>query len=106
MQARSTAAQNARREEAARIIAENARVTDDDSRKKRTLAQLDKLDGLIDAALAAKNEARFLRLSAAKERLWKLVQPTAGSLRPSSRQHERRAPLMPVDPPQAPVPPA
>jgi hypothetical protein len=55
----------------------------DDARKEATLLQLDKLDVLINQALDSGNEASFLRLSAAKERLWNLVCPKAGSLRPT-----------------------
>jgi hypothetical protein len=47
---------------------------------------------LIDDALAKRDEERFLKLSSAKERLWKLVQPTAGSLRPGRQQRQQTRP--------------
>jgi len=72
------------KEEAQRAAREAAPIADD-ARKNRTLKQLDLLDGLIDDALAAKDADKFLKLSAAKERLWKLVSPTAGVLRPGKR---------------------
>lgn len=69
----------------------------DDARRDRTLKQLDLLDNLVDAALAAGDADRFLQLSQAKDRLWKLVQPTAGALRPSkSGKSIRSGPLAPV----------
>jgi len=70
------------REKAEREAAARAAVpVTEDARKQATLRQLDALDKLIDAALEAGNEARFLRLSVAKSRLWALVQPTAGVLK-------------------------
>jgi hypothetical protein len=65
----------------------------DDARKQRTLKQLDKLDALIDAALVRGDEDSFLRLTAAKDKLWKLVQPTAGQLRPGRKSPRSSAPL-------------
>jgi hypothetical protein len=103
MAMRSNAAQRARREEHERLTAQAARVTTDDARRTRTLKQLDLLDGLIDDALAKKNTTLFLRLSAAKERLWKLVQPTAGVLKPGKAGGSVRRALTPplsVDPPE------
>jgi hypothetical protein len=58
----------------------------------RTKCQLAALDALIDDSLAKGDEERFLKLSAAKERLWKLVQPTAGSLRPGRQQRQQTRP--------------
>jgi hypothetical protein len=62
----------------------------EDTRKERTLKQLDKLDVLIDRSLNLGNSTQFLKLSAAKERLWKLVQPTAGVLKPARERSSRR----------------
>jgi hypothetical protein len=64
--------------------------TDDETRKQTTLKQIDALDKRINDALDDDDEERFLKLTAAKERLWKLVQPTAGVNKPrqaSSRPH-------------------
>jgi hypothetical protein len=58
----------------------------EDARRTRTLKQLDMLDALIDRALNLGNSDKFLKLSAAKEKIWKLVQPTAGVLRPKKRE--------------------
>ena len=82
------AREKAEREAAARAAAPKT----DDARRNETLKQLDALDGLIDAALDAGEVAKFLRLAAAKERLWKLVQPTAGALRPRSAPAASRQP--------------
>jgi predicted Co/Zn/Cd cation transporter (cation efflux family) len=60
----------------------------DDARKNRTLKQIDKLDKLIDDALVKSDEERFLKLTSAKERLWKLVQPTAGVSKPSRQRSQ------------------
>jgi hypothetical protein len=85
----------------------------DDARKNLTLAQIDKLDLLINNALDNGDEARFLRLTAAKERLWKLVSPTAGVLKPKRRNsggalYEFTGPVgyfpEPQEPPPMPIP--
>jgi hypothetical protein len=69
----------------------------DEARKNRTLKQIDKLDKLIDDALVKADEERFLKLTAAKERLWKLVQPTAGVQKPS-RSRQQPAQVEPLTP--------
>jgi hypothetical protein len=91
MARRATASRLARiaREKAEGVTRAAAPVTED-ARKRATLRQLDKLDLLIDAALEAGEKNDFLRLSAAKERLWKLVQPTAGTFRPRQPKDSRR----------------
>lgn len=86
----------AQAEELARLCQKPA---NDESRKATTLKQIDALDKLIDNALEDEDEERFLKLTAAKERLWKLVQPTAGVLK-SSRSRSHQAPLEPVPTPQ------
>lgn len=85
--------------------------TSDDARKALTLSQIDKLDVLINAALDKQDADLFLRLSSAKERLWKLVSPTAGVMRPNKRGSgdSRRPSIAPVasdQTPQAPADPA
>jgi IDEAL domain len=62
----------------------------DDARRNRTLIQIDRLDALIDAALDQKDGRAFVQLAKAKTDLWKLVQPTAGQLKPSARQTRRQ----------------
>jgi hypothetical protein len=78
----------------------------EDARKERTLKQLDKLDVLIDRALNLGQAGQFLKLSSAKQRLWKLVQPTAGVLKPARERASRRGGVaIPLgDAPQAPAP--
>lgn len=73
--------------------AEKAAVITDDARKDKTLSQINALDKWIDESLAECDEERFLKLTAAKERLWKLVQPTAGVNKPGrSRRPEPPTP--------------
>ena len=91
---KSNAIQKARREEFARLSALATRATDDYTRKARVLKQIDIL--LADMELAKSFQMRA-KISAALERLWKLVQPTAGALRPG--RGSRRA-----DAPEAPMP--
>ena len=79
------------------------RPNDDETRKATTLRQIDGVDKLINNALDDEDEERFLKLTAAKERLWKLVQPTAGVMRPG-RGKERRAAPIASPTPQAPGP--
>jgi len=74
-----------REKEEAERAAREAAPTTDDARRERTLKQLDLLDKMIDDSLAAGSAKLFLQLSAAKERLWKLVSPTAGVLKPGKR---------------------
>ena len=102
---RSRLARIAREREAAAAASRAAAPTTDDTRKQATLRQLDKLDVLIDAALDAGKESQFLRLTAAKERLWRLVQPTAGVAKPSRPRPARPAgwDVDPLATPQEPV---
>ena len=69
--------------QAAELARLNPKPTDDQARKETTLIQIDKLDQLINRALERKDDDLFLRLATAKEKLWKLVQPTAGVMKPS-----------------------
>jgi uncharacterized protein YpiB (UPF0302 family) len=73
----------------------------DEARKKMTLRQIDSLDARINNALDEDDEERFLKLTAAKERLWKLVQPTAGVNKPG--RSRRPEPPMPSPKPQEPT---
>ena len=102
---RSRLARIAREREAAAAAMRAAAPATDDTRKQATLRQLDKLDVLIDAALDAGKESQFLRLTAAKERLWRLVQPTAGVAKPSRPRPARPAgwDVDPLAAPQEPV---
>jgi transposase-like protein len=66
----------------------------EDSRKERVMKQLDKLDEMLDAC---KEPKMFIQLTAAKERLWNLVFPKPGSLRPKQSRQER-ASIQPIQP--------
>ena len=59
-------------------ISRESKPDPDDARKNKTLVQIDKLDKMIDKALAIDDREAFLELADAKQKLWKLVQPTAG----------------------------
>ena len=77
----------------------NERSKPDDARKEMTLRQIDRLDKLIGSALDADDANLFLKLAAAKEKLWKLVQPTAGVSHPG-RSKRAEAPIaMPINTP-------
>ncbi len=78
-------------------------ITDDETRKKRVLKQIDLLLTAMEAATDIKER---LRVGAALERLWKLVQPTAGALRPGRGSRRADAPEAPTPMPQAPTTPA
>lgn len=106
---RATISREANR--AARKAKELARNPTDDARRTTTLKQIDSLDKLINQALRDRDANLFLKLSAAKERLWKLVSPTAGVLKPKKHGSSGSFSMGsgPVDPsttPQAAVPPA
>jgi hypothetical protein len=74
---------------------------------ERTKRQLSKVDDMIDAALEEDDADLFLRLSAAKERLWKLVSPTAGVLKqPRGRQDRLRPAIAPMSEQQPATPQA
>lgn len=68
--------------EAGRQAALDERPTDDDARKVRVQRQIDIL--LTDMEKTKSVDVR-LRIAAALDRLWKLVTPTAGVLRPKNR---------------------
>jgi len=84
--------------EAGRQSALNEKTLDDEARRTITLQQIDKLDQRINEALADDDEERFLKLTGAKERLWKLVAPTAGVLKPKrAGEASRRPSAVPVN---------
>ena len=90
------AAIRARKEREKALLA-SQRPIPDDARKEQTLRQIDRLDKLINSALDDDDADLFLKLTAAKEKLWKLVQPTAGVSRPK-RQREPLQPIQPIQP--------
>jgi hypothetical protein len=54
---------------------------DEQARNARVKKQLDKVDEFLEQC---KDSGEFVRLTAAKERLWNLVFPKAGVMRPRS----------------------
>lgn len=106
MQAKSTAAQNAARalakaalDELARQAAAPPRDHDEEARKRRAEKQIETCDRLME--VDGIDADTFVKLTAAKERLWRLVFPTAGVMRPRSPGRSKAAPS--VEPaPQAP----
>jgi hypothetical protein len=118
MQRRATQSRLAREarekaEDLERDIAARARILapePDEARRQRTLKQIDLLDKRISAAMDDDDDDRAMSLIAAKERLWKLVQPTAGSLRPGRSRREAPPSItapVPISAPVAqPAPPA
>jgi hypothetical protein len=76
-----------------------------DARTKRVLKQIKYCDELLDARPDAET---FVKLTAAKERLWNLVFPKAGVMRPRSQPSRRPPPTSerPQEPSPAPIPPA
>jgi hypothetical protein len=65
---------------------------DEQARNARVMKQLDKVDEFLEQC---KDSGEFVRLTAAKERLWRLVFPTAGVMRP--RPSNRRQPAPQVE---------
>ena len=92
------AAIKARKEREKAILASQRPITDD-ARKDQTLRQIDRLDKLIFCALDDNDEKRFLKLTSAKEKLWKLVQPTAGALKPRQPGSGKRSVPVATDAP-------
>jgi hypothetical protein len=68
--------------------------SDDNRRKQRVLRQIDRLDVMIEST---RDPELFLRLASSKERLWNLVYPKPGSLRPKQSRQDR-APIAPIQP--------
>ena len=60
----------------------------DEARKRRVLLQIDRVDDMLLKC----SRAEFPALTAAKERLWNLVFPKAGVMRPRSQSQRRPAP--------------
>jgi hypothetical protein len=67
---------------------------EDQRRRDRVQKQIDRCDDLLENCRSAKT---FIQLTAAKERLWNLVYPKPGSLRPKQSRQER-APVVPLSP--------
>jgi hypothetical protein len=72
---------------------------DDLRRRERLLKQVQKCDDMMDDCEDSKE---FAMLVTAKARLWELLYPKPGSLRPRSKRDERQpiAPLVALGPPQ------
>ena len=84
----------AARKERARLdrekLAAMPATADADARNKRVYAQIDRVDQFLEECQDAET---YVKLTAAKERLWKLVVPTAGVMRPNQQSKRPRAPL-------------
>jgi hypothetical protein len=70
----------------------------DEARKRRVLIQIDRCDDML---AKARNPEMFIRLTTAKERLWGLVFPKAGVMRPRSQSQRRPAPTVSETPASA-----
>jgi hypothetical protein len=108
-QLRGVAAKKAKREhELLELKAYRALERDErspDVRTKRVLKQIKRCDDLLDEC----EPADFPALTAAKERLWNLVFPKAGVMRPKANTQRRSAPTVeptPQEPAAEAVPPA
>ena len=88
----------AARKERARLdrekLAAMPETADEQARSKRVFAQIDRVDQFLEECQDAET---FVKLTAAKERLWKLVVPTAGVLRPRPTVR-RRTPVILEEP--------
>lgn len=73
---------------------------DEQARNARVMKQLDKVDEFLEQC---RDGDKFARLTAAKERLWNLLYPKAGVMRPS-RRPARAAPPTVIETPQATAP--
>jgi hypothetical protein len=78
---------------------------DDDRRLNRVKAQADLIADKIDDCLVSDDDDRLTVLTQALARLWPLVTPTAGSLRPGRQQRQQTRPsaepisIPPTEPP-------
>jgi hypothetical protein len=90
MARRATVAREARRAREKAILREYAKNppvdADDNARRKRVLRQIARCDSLLLTC----EPKDFPKLTAAKERLWRLIFPTAGVLRPRSKPRQER----------------
>lgn len=77
-------AEERQRDIEARALAISRQITPDSDEARRNRVQK-QIDHLLTDMESAKSVVVRLRISAALDRLWKLVQPTAGVLRPSKR---------------------
>jgi hypothetical protein len=64
---------------------------DEQARNARVMKQLNKVDEFLEQC---KDSGEFVRLTAAKERLWNLVYPKAGVFRPRSKDRRPERPAV------------
>ena len=88
-------ARRRKRDEATAEAALLAGSTNDEPRKRRVLKQIDACDKLLDKC---QDPRLFASLTAAKERLWNLVFPKAGVMRPRSTSQRRQPPTVSAAP--------
>jgi len=70
----------------------------DQARNRRVFAQIRQCDEMIDEC---RDPDTFVKLTAAKERLWRLVFPTAGVLKPANAPRRRQSTSLPEPSPGA-----
>jgi hypothetical protein len=95
MARRSNAAKKARKAEELARAAMTPQDTTEDARTKRVLLQIEQCDKMIERC---RDFDEFSKLTAAKERLWNLIFPKAGVMRPRNQRSAARAwnPVMPI----------
>lgn len=104
MALRAQAARKRNKEAAAAALAAARQALDDipatafeDKRTQRVLAQIDRVDEMLMEC----ERDEFAPLTAAKERLWRLVFPTAGVLKPVNAPRRRQSASLPDPSPGA-----
>ena len=89
----------ATRKERARLdrekLAAMPAASDELARNKRVFAQIDRVDLFLEECQDAET---YVKLTAAKERLWSLVIPKAGVMRPRQQSKRPRMPIILEDP--------
>jgi len=91
MARRATKSRLARIADAQRRVAQIPQDATQDARTRRVLLQIEKCDEMIDRC---RDFDDFAKLTAAKERLWNLVFPKAGVMRPRAQSQRRLAPTV------------
>lgn len=92
--ARRAVASRVAREQRERAARQLLAPPTEDASRLQTLDQLQRIDGEINRALDRRDWDSLPTLTAAKERLWKLVRPTAGQLKPGRGKQPGRADLV------------
>jgi hypothetical protein len=96
MARRANAAIAARKAEHARLLAQQSGDATEDASIKRVMKQIQRCDELLESCKAAD----FPKLTAAKERLWNLIFPKAGVMRPKVSRQPRSTSVETLSTPQ------